>query len=98
MGGLRVLASRLLSVLRKPRLDEDPDVELGSHLQLLIEEKVRRGMQYPADDAGWAIRIAPLQHEIVADAQLGLVVLLGAVAVVLLETQTLVESTCGVEV
>ena len=54
MGGLRVLASRLLSFLRKPRLDEDLDVELGSHLQLLIEEKVRRGMT--PEEARYAAR------------------------------------------
>jgi predicted permease len=40
--------------------------------------------QYPAENAGWGIRIAPLQHEIVGEVQLGLVVLLGAVALVLL--------------
>jgi predicted permease len=44
MGALRVLASRLLGFFRKRRLDEDLDVELRSHLELLTAENVRRGM------------------------------------------------------
>jgi predicted permease len=40
--------------------------------------------QYPRENGGWGIRIAPLQHELVGDVQLGLLVLLSAVALVLL--------------
>jgi predicted permease len=40
--------------------------------------------QYPNENSGWGTRIAPLQHEIGGDVQLGLLVLLGAVALVLL--------------
>ena len=40
--------------------------------------------QYPAENGAWGVRVAPLQHEIVGDVQLGLLVLLGAVALVLL--------------
>ncbi len=44
MHGLRVMGSRLLGLFRKRRLDENLDEELRSHLQLLTDEKMRRGM------------------------------------------------------
>jgi predicted permease len=54
MSGLRVLASRLLGFFRKRGLDEDLDVELRSHLELLTAENVRRGMT--PEDARHAAR------------------------------------------
>jgi putative ABC transport system permease protein len=44
MGGLRVLASRLLGLFRKRSLDESLEAELHGHLQLLTDENIRRGM------------------------------------------------------
>jgi putative ABC transport system permease protein len=44
MGGLRVLASRLLGLFRKRSLDESLEAELRGHLQLLTDENIRRGM------------------------------------------------------
>jgi putative ABC transport system permease protein len=46
--------------------------------------QARLAKEYPNDNAGWGVRIAPLQHEIVGDVQLGLLVLVGAVGLVLL--------------
>jgi hypothetical protein len=43
MNALRVLASRLLGLFRKRRLDEALDAELRAHLQL-TDENIRRGM------------------------------------------------------
>ncbi|HEY2460746.1 MAG TPA: ABC transporter permease [Candidatus Acidoferrum sp.] len=40
--------------------------------------------QYPADNVGWGVRLTPLQHEIVGNVQVELLVLLSAVALVLL--------------
>jgi putative ABC transport system permease protein len=44
MGALRVLASRLLGLFHRRRVEEDLDAEVRSHLQLLTEENIRRGM------------------------------------------------------
>ena len=44
MNALRVLASRLLGLFRKRRLDQALDAELRAHLQLLTDENIRRGM------------------------------------------------------
>ncbi|HXJ96534.1 MAG TPA: ABC transporter permease [Terriglobia bacterium] len=52
---LRVLASRLRGLLTRRRLDEDFQQELDSHLALLTEENVRRGMA--PEDAGRAARV-----------------------------------------
>ena len=41
---LRVLGSRICAFVRRNRPDEDFDRELQSHLELLAEEHVRRGM------------------------------------------------------
>ena len=41
---LRELASRIRGVVSKSRLDRDLDEELGVHLEMLVEESVRRGM------------------------------------------------------
>ncbi len=50
----------------------------------LVAIQARLAAQYPAENAGWSVRLAPLQGEIVGDVRLGLLVLLGAVALVLL--------------
>jgi hypothetical protein len=44
MNGLRMLALRLLGLFRKRRGDENLDAELQTHLQLLAEENISRGM------------------------------------------------------
>jgi predicted permease len=44
MNWLRVVLSRLRGFFRKRRLEKDLDVELHSHLELLTEEIIRRGM------------------------------------------------------
>jgi predicted permease len=44
MHRLRTLASRLLNLFRKRRLDENLDAELRAHLQMLTDENLRRGM------------------------------------------------------
>lgn len=44
MDSLRVLASRVLGLFRKRRLDENLDEELRGHLDALVEENIRRGM------------------------------------------------------
>jgi putative ABC transport system permease protein len=44
MNALRVLASRLLGLFGKRRLDETMDAELRAHLELLTDENIRRGM------------------------------------------------------
>ncbi len=41
---MRVLLSRLLGIFRKAHCDEELDMELRSHLDLLVDEKVRQGM------------------------------------------------------
>jgi putative ABC transport system permease protein len=41
---MRMFLSRLFVHLRKRRLDADLDAELASHLQLLTEENIRRGL------------------------------------------------------
>ena len=44
----------------------------------------RLSAEFPKDDAGWSIRVAPLQSTIVGDERPALLLLLGAVALVLL--------------
>ena len=44
----------------------------------------RLAAEFPKDDAGWSIRVAPLQSAIVSDERPALLLLLGAVALVLL--------------
>jgi putative ABC transport system permease protein len=44
----------------------------------------RLAAEFPKDDAGWSIRVAPLQSTIVSDERPALLLLLGAVALVLL--------------
>src|SRR6202035_5537329 len=44
----------------------------------------RLAKEDPADDAGWIIRVGPLQSAIVGDVKPALLILLGAVALVLL--------------
>jgi hypothetical protein len=46
---LRRLFQRLRSIFDSARLDRDLDAELAAHLELAIEENLRRGM--PADEA-----------------------------------------------
>jgi putative ABC transport system permease protein len=44
MSRLRMFGSRLLGFFRKRQSDENLDAEMGSHLQFLTEENIRRGM------------------------------------------------------
>src|SRR5437870_3261762 len=45
MSRLRELASRIRALFSKSRLDQDLDEELRAHLEMLVEENVRRGMR-----------------------------------------------------
>jgi putative ABC transport system permease protein len=54
MSRLRMFGSRLFGLFRKRTRDESLDAELRSHLQLLTEENIRRGMK--ADEAQHAAR------------------------------------------
>jgi predicted permease len=44
MDRLRILVARITAMLRRAKLDESLDAEMGSHLEMLVEENVRRGM------------------------------------------------------
>jgi hypothetical protein len=44
MTRLRVLVSRLIGLFRKRRLEQDMDDELRSHLEMQVEENVRKWM------------------------------------------------------
>jgi predicted permease len=44
MNTLRVVWNRFVSLFRKPQLDGDFDEELASHIALLIDENIQRGM------------------------------------------------------
>ena len=44
MGSLRVGWSRLLALFRKRKLEQELDEEMRSHLEMLIEENLRKGM------------------------------------------------------
>jgi predicted permease len=46
---IRTLVSRILAFARRKSLDEDFDAEMRSHLEMLMEENIRRGMT--AEDA-----------------------------------------------
>jgi putative ABC transport system permease protein len=52
---LRTVGSRCWAMLRRNRLDREFDEELTTHLELLVEEGVRRGMS-PADARNAALR------------------------------------------
>jgi predicted permease len=52
MTRLRILISRLAGLLRKARLERELDEEVRSHLQMLTEENLRRGM--PVEEARYA--------------------------------------------
>ncbi len=41
---IRILISRCAALFRRRRLDEDLDAELSSHVELAVEENMRRGM------------------------------------------------------
>ena len=53
---MRRLTERLLNVLRPARADEDAAREIASHLALLEDDYLRRGL--PADEARRAARLA----------------------------------------
>ncbi len=44
MTWLRILASRFIALLRKGRLEQELDEEVRSHLEMLVEENLRKGM------------------------------------------------------
>jgi hypothetical protein len=44
MTRLRVLLSRLIGLFRKGRLEQELDHELSFHLDMQVEENVRKGM------------------------------------------------------
>src|SRR5260370_24876204 len=44
MAWLRIFGARLRGLFRKQKLDGDLDAELRAHLDMLTEEKIRRGM------------------------------------------------------
>src|SRR6058998_2196386 len=54
MTWLRVLVSRLIGLFRTDRTDWELDEELRSHLELLVEENLARGMS--REDARYAAR------------------------------------------
>jgi len=54
MTRLREFASRIRALFSKSRLDQDLDEELRAHLEMLVEENVRRGMR--VEDARSAAR------------------------------------------
>src|SRR5713226_6629734 len=54
MEWLRILGARLRGLFRKRHLDKDLDSELRTHLEMLTQEKIRRGMS-PVE-AGYAAR------------------------------------------
>ena len=51
---LHVFAARLLGLFRKRRIDENLDAELRTHLELLTDENIRRGMK--PEEARYAAR------------------------------------------
>src|SRR5437588_8759235 len=44
MGWLRIFGARWRGLLSKRQLDQDLDAELRAHLEMLVEENIRRGM------------------------------------------------------
>jgi putative ABC transport system permease protein len=54
MTWLRILAQRWMSLFRKRRLDQELDEELRSHLEMLIEENILKGMS--SEEARYAAR------------------------------------------
>ncbi|HZP47233.1 MAG TPA: ABC transporter permease [Vicinamibacterales bacterium] len=64
------------------RLKATADVRQANAELATISQRLER--QYPADDKGWGAIVLPLQQDIVSDVRVGLLVLLGAVACVLL--------------
>jgi len=51
---LRIFGARLRGLFRKQRLEQDLSTELQAHLEMLVEENIRRGMN--ATEAGHAAR------------------------------------------
>ena len=54
MSWLRTLASRSAALFRRARLDRELDEELRTHLELLVEENMRRGMSHE-EARRWAV-------------------------------------------
>jgi putative ABC transport system permease protein len=54
MDRLHVFAARLIGLFRKRRIDENLDAELRTHLELLTDENIRRGMK--PEEARYAAR------------------------------------------
>ncbi len=54
MTWLRMLASRFLALFGKGRLDQELDDELRSHLAMMVEENLRKGLS--AQEARYAAR------------------------------------------
>src|SRR4030095_275736 len=44
MGNLREIAARIRGLFRKSRIEQDLDEELRSHVDMLVDENLRRGM------------------------------------------------------
>jgi macrolide transport system ATP-binding/permease protein len=59
---MRTFLARFLTLFRKESLDTDLDCELGSHLQLLTEENIRKGLS--PEEARYSARreFGGLQH------------------------------------
>src|SRR5579862_3086517 len=55
MAPLRILLSRVLGLFRKSARDQDLDAELRAHIEMLVEENLRRGMS-PIDARHAAMR------------------------------------------
>jgi predicted permease len=55
MAPLRILLSRVLGLFRKSARDQDLDAELRAHIEMLVDENLRRGMS-PTDARHAALR------------------------------------------
>src|SRR5215469_10790760 len=56
-GSIRVFASRIRGTVTRRRLDQDFQQELDSHLDLLREESIRRGMTPEEARRGASVRL-----------------------------------------